>query len=112
MCLPITIPNHTNVAELKVACWNIRGIFKRIHGFKYSKLNDQNVLDVLTANHIFGLVESHHTASQIADLHVAGFKNFNVCRPKTKNKASGGISVYIREELRPGISKIPRPGAE
>ena len=57
-------------------------------------------------------METHHIASQATDLHINGYQNFSVCRKKNKNKASGGLVVYVRKEIRPGVSKIPRGGTE
>ena len=100
------------ISELRFGCWNIHGLFKNFGGFKYSKLHDDYVQDIIMSNHIFGLVETHHTGKEASDLYVKGFHNYSVCREKNKKKASGGICVFVKNELRAGVCKVPYVGSE
>ena len=104
------------LSQINLQAWNIKGIFQRINSFRYNKLNDIYVRDLLLKNKVFGLLETHHTSKEIGDLDCfPEYKVFNLCRPQTKNKhfkASRGIAVYIHESLRPGILKVPYPGTE
>ena len=103
------------ISELKVGCWNLNGIFRRINGFKYNKLSNEYCARLLQSYHIFGIVESHHLATQIHELHQSGYSCFNVCRPKSMqkgNKVSGGLAVYVRDDIRRGVQKIARGGSE
>ena len=109
------VQKTTFLSELHIGCWNINGIFKRINGFRYNKLHDNYILGLLQNHHIFGFIESHHMSSEIHELNVNGFICFNACRPKKMqkgSKVSGGLSVYVRDYLRPGVQKIPRAGSE
>ena len=71
------------ICEVAVGAWNIHGIFQRINSFRYNKLNDSNVLDVLHKYKIFCLIESHHVATESDLLHISGYKCFDLCRKKT-----------------------------
>ena len=62
-------------------------------------------------NQIFGLIETHHLSTEDAFLHINGYKCFNVCRPKVK-KSSGGLAVYVDNNMRAGVSKMPSSGTE
>ena len=73
------------LSELNIGCWNINGVWQRINSFRYNKLNNPEVLDIITKKRIFGLIETHHTANEIDNLHVTGYKCFTICRPKDKN---------------------------
>ena len=69
---------HFQISEVRIGCWNIHGIYHRIGGFQYNKLNSQYVRNIIEKRHIFCLMETHHIASQAADLHLDGFHNFSI----------------------------------
>lgn len=104
------------LSEAKIGCWNVNGVWQRINSFRYNKLHNPEVLDIITRKHIFGLIETHHTADDIGNLHVTDYKCFSICRPKDKNakkyKPSGGLAVYVHQSIREGVSKIPLGGTE
>lgn len=104
-------PNKLFLSEININCWNIHGIWKRLNSFRYNKLNDPYIQEILRKNQIFGLTETHHLSTEDAFLHLDGFKCFNVCRPKGK-KASGGLAVYVDNRIRAGVSKMPASGTE
>ena len=103
-------------SEIKIGSWNINGIWQRINSFRYNKLQNPDVLNLTTSKQIFGLIESHHKANEVANLHITGYKCYSLCRPKDKNvkkyKPSGGLAVYVHETLKAGISKVPMGGTE
>jgi hypothetical protein len=99
------------LSELGINCWNIYGIWKRLNSFRYNKLNDPYILQILRKHKIFGLIETHHLSSEDAFLHIEGYKCYNICRPKGK-KASGGLAVYVDNSLRGGVTKMPLSGTE
>ena len=104
------------VNEVGVGSWNIDGIWRRINGYRYNKLNDPFVLDQITRDKIFCISETHHIASEEGLLHIPDYKCFSICRPKDKNvrrhKASGGLAAYVHTSIRPGVAKVPLPGTE
>ena len=69
--------------------------------------------DAIGDARIFGLVVTHHVASEIDQIQLEGFKCYNVCRKKKRlGRNSGGIAVYIHETLLKGVQKIPSSGSE
>ena len=108
--------NSRFIQQLRIAAWNINGFTKRINNVKYNKLQDENVLNTVRDFGIFCLLETHHTAEQVGELHINQYKNHSICRPKPKNlkryKPSGGLSLYIHLNLVAGVSIIPEPGTE
>ena len=95
-----------NITDLQIVSWNVHGIFSRHSGFRYNKLHSSFFKDAIGDAKLFGLVETHHVASEIDQIQLEGFKCFNVCRN------SGGIAVYIHETLLKGVQKIPSSGSE
>ena len=102
------------MSNLAISSWNIHGIFSRIEGFRYNKLQSPYFWDMIGNAKIFGLIESHHTATEIDQIQIDGFKCFNVCRKKKSNRGrnSGGIAVYVCNTILQGVSKIPTSGSE
>ena len=59
------------------------------------------------------MIETHHTATEINQIQLAGYKCYNVCRKKKQlGRNSGGIAVYVHNTLLEGVNKIPSSGAE
>ena len=101
------------VLELSVQCWNINGIFTNINGFKYSKLDNPLFDEIVQKHDIFGLIETHHTDDDIDRLQVMGYKCFQACRKKLKfGRKHGGLAVYVRNMLLPGVSLVATTGSE
>ena len=112
----MTTPDRQyKLSQLAICSYNINGIWRRINGFRYNKLANPFVQNIFEKYKIIGLIETMHEQSEIGDLHVNGFKCHTKCRPKNKkkgNKPSGGISVYIHESIKTGVSFLSRPGSE
>ena len=104
----VLIDGKFSLSELGISCWNIHSIWKRINSFRYNKINDPYIQNLLVKNRIFCLIETHHTSSEEASL---GYKCFSVCRPKRK-KASGGLAAYVDTRIRAGVVRVPLPGTE
>ena len=104
------------IGEVLVGAWNIHGIFSRINSFRYNKVNDSSVLNVLQKFKLFCLIETHYVATESDLLHIPGYKCFDLCRKKdpTKRrfKASGGLAAYVHESIRPGVTRMPESGTE
>ena len=102
-----------NITDLPIVSWNIHGIFSRHSGFRYNKLHSPYFKDAIGDAKIFGLIETHHVASEIDQIQLEGFKCYNVCRKKKRmGRNSGGIAVYVHETLIKGVQKIPSSGSE
>ena len=99
--------------DLPILSWNIHGLFTRYTGFRNCKLQSPYFLDVIKHVKIFALLETMHTASQIEEIQLPGYKCFNVCRKKRQmGRNSGGIAVYVDKSLVDGVKRIPSPGTE
>ena len=112
----VIVNNKFYISQLDIGCWNIDGIWRRINSFRYNKLHDSYVQDIIAKNKIFCFLETHHIAGEEGDLHIDGYQCFSMCRPKDKTskkpKASGGLACYVHNSIRPGFLKIPRAGTE
>ena len=102
--------------EISIGAWNINSIWQRINSFRYNKIHNPNFMEIIKKKKIFALIETHHTADEIGDLHINGYKCFSVCRPKDKNKKkykpSGGIAAYVHDSIKIGVEKVPTSGSE
>ena len=62
---------------------------------------------------IFSLIETWHTATEIDQIQLTGYKCFNVCRKKRQyGRNSGGIAVYVDKSILDGVKLIPSTGSE
>ena len=102
-----------HISNLDISAWNIFGIFKNINSFKYSKLQDPDFIEHVQKFQIFGLIETHHTDEDIDKLQIFGYKCFQACRKKLKmGRKHGGLAVYVKTNILPGVKKLPLPGSE
>ena len=100
-------------AGLAISSWNIYGLFSNKDGNRYNKLATPELSSFASCHKLFGLVETHHVASDISELQIVGFKYFQVCRTKlSRGRESGGICVYVHESISRGVKKIPTAGSE
>ena len=84
------------LSNLAITSYNVHGLFNRVEGFRYNKLESPYFWDMIGKAKIFGLIKTHHLASEVNQIQVEGFKCFNVCRKKKSNRGrnSGGIYIY------------------
>ena len=61
------------IGETFIGAWNVHSIWSRINSFRYNKINDSNVLDVLLKYKIFCLIETHHVATESDMLHIPNY---------------------------------------
>ena len=102
-----------NRSELQILTWNIYGVFRNIDGERYSKLSDTEFLEQTSKYLLFGLIETQHTAEDVSQLQLPGYKCYQVCRSKLKRgRKSGGICVYVHESISRGVRKINTVGSE
>lgn len=85
--------------SLHIASWNVNGF--KCKGF--NKYSDPRFIDEIIHKDIFCLLETHCSLED--SLCLPGFKCIHLIRPKSKGtyKRSGGISVYVKDDIRPGI---------
>ena len=76
-----------HMSNLAITSWNIHGIFSRIESFRYNKLQSPYFWDMIGNAKIFGLIETHHLATEIDQIQINGYKCFNVCRKKRATEA-------------------------
>ena len=102
-----------NYTDLPIVSWNIHGVFRQLAGFRYNKLHSPHFREAINNAKIFSLIETNHTADEIDQIQISGFKCYNVCRKKRKlGRNSGGIAVYVHNSLLNGVKKIPSSGSE
>ena len=102
-----------NYTDLPIVAWNIHGVFTQQAGFRYSKLESPFFWEAINKAKIFALIETHHTATEIDQIQIKGYKCFNVCRKKRQmGRNSGGIAVYVDKNLMGGVKKVPSSGSE
>ena len=100
-----------NYTDLPIVSYNIHGVFRQYAGFRHNKLHSPYFWEAINHAKIFSLLETNHTADEIDELQIFGFKCFNVCRQKRKRgRNSGGIAVYVHNSVLDGIKKIPSSG--
>ena len=83
------------LSNLSITSWNIHGLFSRIEGFRYSNLQSPYFWDMVGKAKIFGLIESHHLASEIDQIQIDGFTCFNVCTKKRKVTGEGIVGELL-----------------
>ena len=101
------------LTDLPIVTWNLHGLFSNHGGFRYNKLKSPFFMDTIKDTMIFSLVETWHTASEIDQIQLSGYKCFNVCRKKRlTGRNSSGIAVYVHNTVVEGVKKIPSSGSE
>jgi exonuclease III len=102
MGLSRAIKLATTQAVLSIACWNVNGL----KGKSFNKLEDQTFMNELTQHDLIGLIETHMSADDKVDIN--GYYSVSVTRTKLRKarRHSGGITVLIKENVRPGIKII------
>ena len=102
-----------NFTDLPIVSWNLHGVFANNFGFRYNKLQSPYFLQSINGAKIFSLLETHHTASEIDQIQLNGYKCFNVCRKKRRTgRNSGGIAVYVHNTVIEGVKRVPSSGSE
>ena len=98
--------------NLSVLFWNIDGAHYIEGRSRFSKLDDEETQTVLGKHDIVCLAETHCSCSDL--LHLPGYTCHMNIRPKSPSarKHSGGISVLIKDQIRPGITYMPITNSE
>ncbi len=85
------------ISHLSIATWNIQGL----KGNTFNKTDDMDFMSKIGKHHIIGLTETHCIPSD--NIVIPGYHAFQASRPKTKNKAHGGVAIIVKETIRPGV---------
>jgi hypothetical protein len=96
------VPYAGNVSDFfcLISTWNINEYISKC----YNKFQDQDFINNLVDQDIFCLQETHCDLDQCLQLDDFS-RPVHLIRPKLKQigKRSGGLSVYIRNNIRPGV---------
>ena len=99
----------TNVS---LVFWNIDNVHYRLDNQRYCKLTEPEVISHLTKHDIICLAETHSGPSDKIELD--GYSLISNIRPK-KPKATkyfGGLAVYIKNNIKQGITFMPITNSE
>ena len=94
--------------NLHISCWNING-----HKHKgYNKYSDPRFIAEINRKDIVCLQETHCSLEDALEL--PGFKSVHLIRPKSvnTNKRSGGLSIFVRNEIKAGIKFLEHSNNE
>lgn len=97
--LSINIINMVVKHNLHIASWNVNGFKCKGN----NKFKDPDFLREISNKDVFCLMETHCALEDC--LSISGFKSVHLVRPKIKNtnKRAGGLSIFVKDELKPGI---------
>ena len=100
--------------NLKILSWNIRGVIETIDGVRSNKLLEHRVIDSLIPYDVVFIQETKLDRNNSKDLHVRTFVREHYVRKirKRATSASGGISVFIKAELRDFVKFLPQSNSD
>ena len=113
-CWPLTV--HLSMAKyhsaILLAGWDIDDLYKRENGKRVNKLFEDPVFDVISGTDIVMLIETHCSYSD--NFTFPGYTVHNQIRAKSgrAKKHYGGISVLVKNDIRPGVSFLPSTNSE
>lgn len=106
---------ENRISSINILSWNLKGFKQKIDGDTINKLKDQEVIDFLDKYDIVLLEETHMDKKDEEDIFLPGFsKPHNFPRPKRKQaiSSSGGISLFIKENLGLKTKLLPRSSSD
>ena len=96
----------TSHLSLNISFWNIHGFKSRITG---NKLIDPDFLSEVQKSDIIGLGETHVHDEIVDSLNIPGFvlvKYKNRTKQLKANKTSGGIAIFVKENLQMKVQPV------
>ena len=96
-----------STGSIRIACWNIDGMFQRIGGQRHCKLEDEFVKAEISQFDIVGLLETHCGPNESLLLDGYIFKTNTRKKTVNSNRYFGGIAVGIKHEIKDGITILP-----
>ena len=106
---------ETKRTLLNILSWNIKGFRETIDGVKINKLKDQQFIHKLFDYDLVFLQETHLDKDNIGDIGLPGFApGIHFLRPKRgkAQKASGGISVFVKAPLRSTVKILSQSNSD
>ena len=106
---------ETQSTLLNNLSWNIKGFRETIDGVKINKLKDQQFLHKLVDYDLVFLQEIHLDKDNVGDIGLSGFApgiHFLPSKRGKAQKASGGISVFVKTSLRPTVKILPQSNSD
>ena len=94
---------------LSISSWNVNGLFKRINGDRFCKLDETEFRDKITSDIVF-MCETHASGKDI--LYCNGYKYIAVCRSQEPSRARGGLGVFIKHSLSKGVQVMDNSNCE
>ena len=90
--------------HLKIASWNIDGLYSNISGVRMCKFSDPAVKQILNLHDIICLVETHCNIENYP--YLEGYKLVLHNRKKSKRakRASGGIIIAMKNHISKGVT--------
>ena len=99
-------------SDVSVLFWNVDGLYSRIGNSRIIKFANADVHSTLVKHDIICLAETHCGPND--DVHLQGYQAFSNVRPKSSKakKHSGGLVIYVKDSLRPGVKQLPVKNSE
>ena len=98
--------------NVSILFWNVDGLIYKEGRSRFSKSDDDAIRGMFTQHDIVCLVETHCSYSD--QLHIDDYSIVVNVRPKSPKakKHSGGIAIFAKKNLRPGITFLPVTSSE
>ena len=106
---------ETKRTLLNILSWNIKGFREIIDRVKINKLKDQQFIHKIVDYDLVFVQETHLDKDKIGDIGLPGFApGIHFLRPKRgkAQKASGGISVFVKTSLRSTVKILPQSNSD
>ena len=95
--------------QSSITGWNIHGVLQKSSGAKINKIDDNDFKTHMASDILF-LSETHINYADA--LTCEGYKCFLNCRSNCPSKKRGGLAVFIKRDILPGISLIDKTLSE
>ena len=102
-------------SPVRILSWNIRGFRETINGIKINKFKETDVIDLFSKHDIVICQETHLTREEAKEIYLPDFSpGVHYCRQKRAKapKASGGVSVFIKEHIRKFVKFLPQSNSD
>lgn len=98
----------------RILSWNIKGYRETIDGLRTNKLREQQIIDKLVKYDFICMQETHLDKDNCRDVSIPGFVPVHYCRKRRARaqKASGGISIYVRDAIKQHVKFIPENNSD
>ena len=101
--------------SISICYWNIHGMYVKLDGTKSTcKLDLKDVQEIVENKDIVCLSETKINNSQIHDMKIKGYTVKAITRKRKSNAThdSGGITIYVKDTIKLGITFIPNKSSE